>query len=110
MQLFNFYHGPLRTALFYNGNQLCNYSTTWFYLGFILFVITAGLDAEGFAKIGKEVYRVSSFKRRGVYLILKLLGAAFISKIKIEENETMYQIKTVRYFNKIFLKRCGVKL
>ena len=61
------------------------------------------------------MYRISSFKRRGVYLILGLLGAAFIrvrpllessvfrraafnSKIKIEENEIMCQFKTIRYF------------
>ena len=43
-------------------------------------------------------YRVSSFIRRGVYLILGLLGAAFISKIKIEGNETMCQLKVIRYF------------
>ena len=44
------------------------------------------------------VYCVSSFKRRGVYLILGLLGAAFISKVKIQENEIMCQSKTIRYF------------
>ena len=44
------------------------------------------------------IYRISSFKRRGVYLLLRLLGAAFISKIRIEENEIMCQLKTIRYF------------
>ena len=43
-------------------------------------------------------YPISSFKRRGVYLILGLLGAAFMSKTKIEENEIMCQFKTIRYF------------
>ena len=49
-------------------------------------------------------YSSSSFKRSSVYLILGLLDAAFISKIKIEENEIMCQFKT------IFLKPVGVKL
>ena len=44
------------------------------------------------------MYRISSFKRRGVYLIVGLLGAAFISKIKMEENEIMCQFKKIRYF------------
>ena len=65
------------------------------------------------------IYLISSFKRHGVYLILGLLGAAliskikmketgaaFISEIKIEENEIMCQFKT----NKIFLKPFSVKL
>ena len=43
-------------------------------------------------------YRIFSFKRRGVYLILELLGAAFILKTKIEENEIMCQFKTIRHF------------
>ena len=43
-------------------------------------------------------YRISSFERRGFYLILGLLGAAFISKITIEEAEIVCQFKTVRYF------------
>ena len=38
------------------------------------------------------------FKRCGVYLISGLLGAAFISKIKIKENEILSQFKTIRYF------------
>ena len=43
-------------------------------------------------------YRISSFKRGGVYLVLGFLGAAFISKIKIEEDEIMCQFKAIRYF------------
>ena len=49
-------------------------------------------------------YSISSFKLGGVYFILGLLGTAFISNIKIEENEIMCQN------NKIFLKPCSVKL
>ena len=34
---------------------------------------------EGLTQISlKDIYRISSFKHRGVYLILWLLGAAFI--------------------------------
>ena len=47
---------------------------------------------------GFLLYRISSFKRRGVYLILGLLGAVFISKIKIEKDEIMCPFKTIRYF------------
>ena len=47
-----------------------------------------------------------SFKHRGVYLILRLLGAVFISKIKTEGDEIMCQFKTIRYF----VERYGVKL
>ena len=43
-------------------------------------------------------YRISSFKRRSVCLILGHLGAAFISKIKIEKNEIFCQFITIRYF------------
>ena len=52
---------------------------------------------------------MASFKRRGVYLILGLLGAefirgsvytmvVFISKNQVEENEIMCQFKTIIYF------------
>ena len=43
-------------------------------------------------------YRISSFKCRGVLFVLALLGEAFISRIKIEENEIMCQFKAIRYF------------
>ena len=45
-----------------------------------------------------QQYRILSFKRHGVYLILGLLGAvfmAFISKTKIEKSEIMCQFKTI---------------
>ena len=51
----------------------------------------------------KHQYRISSFKRCGVYLILGLLvmafnkRVAFVSKIKIEENKIMCQFKRIRY-------------
>ena len=59
----------------------------------------------------KAGYRISSFKRRGVYSILGLLGAAlirgggvykgaaFILNIKIKEREIACQFKTARYFS-----------
>ena len=55
-------------------------------------------------ELNKAYYRISSFKHRGVYLILRLLGAAFntgrrlVQKIKTEEIEIMCQLKTTRHF------------
>ena len=49
-------------------------------------------------------HRISSIKRRSVYLTLRRSGARFISKIKIEENEIIFQLKTIS------LKPWGVKL
>ena len=49
-------------------------------------------------RMAKLSYRISSSNHRSVYLILRLLVAAFISNIKIEENEIMYQFKTIRSF------------
>ena len=43
-------------------------------------------------------YCISSFKRRRVYLILGILGAAFNSKTKLEEDEITCQFKTARHF------------
>ena len=48
---------------------------------------------------------ISSFKRRGVYK-----KAAFISKIKIEENDIMCQFITIRYFvnYKLKVEKCDL--
>ena len=46
----------------------------------------------------RNQYPISSFKHRGVYLILGLLNAAFISKIKTKENKIMCQFKAISYF------------
>ena len=35
----------------------------------------------------KMQYRISSFKRRGVYLILGLLGAAFVGELRLVEGD-----------------------
>ena len=69
--------------------------------------LTRGCNRSFKKSIWLLYYRISSFKRRGVYLILGLLGliercvhkrVSFISKIKIQENEIMCQFKTIRYF------------
>ena len=39
----------------------------------------------------RENHRISSIKRRSVYLILRRSGAMFISKIKVEENVNLKQ-------------------
>ena len=45
-----------------------------------------------------KMYRISCFKHRGIYLIMALLCAAFISRIKVEENEIMCHFKAIRHF------------
>ena len=42
-------------------------------------------------------YRISSFKRSGIYRCGVYEKAVFILKIKIEENDILFQFKAIRY-------------
>ena len=45
-----------------------------------------------FTDAESETYRISSFKRRGVYLILRLLGVAFIRGNTVMDVQAQYSV------------------
>ena len=61
----------------------------------ILLLEGRSLERSSYQRVGAHliIYGICLFKCLGVYLILGLLAAAFISEIKIKENEIICQFK-----------------